>query len=111
MQRPRSVYARLPGPRQGAALFLLCWAAYAAAYVGRYNYSAVMGAMTAEGVLSLQAAGAVSTGYFLCYAAGQVLSGFACQRLSPYGMIGAGLALSALRGEVPGYIAWLHAQG
>ena len=90
MQRPRSVYARLPGPRQGAALFLLCWAAYAAAYVGRYNYSAVMGAMTAEGVLSLQAAGAVSTGYFLCYAAGQVLSGFACQRLSPYGMIGAG---------------------
>ena len=95
MQRPRCVYARLPDLRQGAALFLLCWAAYAA-YVGRYNYSAVMGAMTAEGVLSLQAAGAVSTGYFLCYAAGQVLSGFACQRLSPYGMIGAGLALSGL---------------
>lgn len=96
MQRPRCVYARLPELRQGAALFLLCWAVYAAAYVGRYNYSAVMGAMTAEGVLSLQAAGAVSTGYFLCYAAGQVLSGFACQRLSPYGMIGAGLALSGL---------------
>lgn len=89
MQRSRCVYARLPDLRQGAALFLLCWAVYAAAYVGRYNYSAVMGAMTAEGVLSLQAAGAVSTGYFLCYTAGQVLSGFACQRLSPYGMIAA----------------------
>lgn len=94
MLQHRSVYTRLATPRQGTTLFLLCWAAYAAAYVGRYNYSAVMSAMTAEGVLSLQAAGAVSTGYFLCYAAGQIFSGFACQRLSPYGMIFAGLALS-----------------
>lgn len=94
MLQHRSVYTRLATPRQGTTLFLLCWAAYAAAYVGRYNYSAVMGAMTSEGVLSLQAAGAVSTGYFLCYAAGQIFSGFACQRLSPYGMIFAGLALS-----------------
>lgn len=96
MQKSRSVYARLHTPQQGTALFLLCWAAYAAAYVGRYNYSALMGAMTAEGVLTLQAAGAVSTGYFLCYAAGQVISGFACQRWSPYRMIFAGLALSGL---------------
>lgn len=96
MQTNRSVYTRLQTPQQGTALFLLCWAAYAAAYVGRYNYSAVMSAMTAEGVLTLQAAGAVSTGYFLCYALGQVLSGLACQRVSPYGMIFAGLALSGL---------------
>lgn len=95
MEKTRSVYTRLATPQQGTALFLLCWAAYAA-YVGRYNYSAVMGAMTAEGVLTLQAAGAVSTGYFLCYAAGQVLSGFACQWVSPYRMIFAGLALSGL---------------
>lgn len=96
MEKTRSVYTRLATPQQGTALFLLCWAAYAAAYVGRYNYSAVMGAMTAEGVLTLQAAGAVSTGYFLCYAAGQVLSGFACQWVSPYRMIFGGLALSGL---------------
>ena len=36
--------SRLPGLRQGQALFLLSWAAYATAYVGRYNYSAVMAA-------------------------------------------------------------------
>ena len=88
--------ARLQTPRQGAALFLLCWAAYAAAYVGRYNYSAVMGAMTAEGVLSLQAAGALSTGYFVCYAAGQILSGMACQFVDPYAMVFSGLALSGV---------------
>lgn len=53
--------SRLPELRQGQALFLLSWAAYATAYVGRYNYSAVMGAVTAEGTLSLSAAGGVKT--------------------------------------------------
>ena len=64
MKKTCSVYSRLHTPQQGASLFLLCWAAYAAAYVGRYNYSALMGTMTTEGVLTLQAAGAISTGYF-----------------------------------------------
>lgn len=96
MQTKSCVYTRLQTTQQGTALFLLCWAAYAAAYVGRYNYSAVMGAITAEGVLTLQGAGAVSTGYFLCYAAGQILSGMACQKISPYRMILAGLALSGV---------------
>lgn len=88
--------SRLREPRQGSALFLLCWAVYAAAYVGRYDYSAVMGAMISEGALSLSAAGAVSTGYFLCYAGGQLLGGFLCPYLSPFRMIFGGLALSGL---------------
>ena len=62
-------FARLASAGQGRRLFLLSWVAYAAAYVGRYNYSAVMSAITAEGTLTLSAAGAVSTGYFVCYAA------------------------------------------
>lgn len=88
--------SRLEEPRQGSALFLLCWVAYAAAYVGRYDYSAVMGAMISEGALSLSAAGAVSTGYFLCYAGGQLLGGFLCPYLSPFRMIFGGLALSGV---------------
>ena len=63
-------FARLASAGQGRRLFLLSWVAYAAAYVGRYNYSAVMSAITAGGTLTLSAAGAVSTGYFVCYAAG-----------------------------------------
>lgn len=86
--------SRLPELRQGQRLFLLSWAAYAAAYVGRYNYSAVMGAITAEGTLSLAAAGAVSTGYFICYALGQIVCGAVSQCVSPYWMIFEGLALS-----------------
>ncbi len=86
--------SRLPELRQGQRLFLLSWAAYATAYVGRYNYSAVMGAITAEGTLSLSTAGAVSTGYFICYAIGQIVCGALSQCASPYWMIFAGLALS-----------------
>lgn len=49
-------FARLASAGQGRRLFLLSWVAYAAAYVGRYNYSAVMSAITAEGTLTLSAA-------------------------------------------------------
>ena len=88
-------FARLTTAGQGRRLFLLSWIAYAAAYVGRYNYSAVMSAITAEGTLTLSAAGAVSTGYFVCYAAGQILCGILSQKCSPFGMIPLGLVLSA----------------
>ena len=88
-------FARLASAGQGRRLFLLSWVAYAAAYVGRYNYSAVMSAITAEGTLTLSAAGAVSTGYFVCYAAGQILCGILSQKASPFGMIPLGLVLSA----------------
>lgn len=88
-------FSRLTTAGQGRRLFLLSWLAYAAAYVGRYNYSAVMSAITAEGTLSLSAAGAVSTGYFVCYAAGQILCGILSQKCSPFGMIPLGLVLSA----------------
>lgn len=86
--------ARLHTYVQGRTLFLLCWTAYAAAYIGRYNYSAVMGAIISEGVLSLSSAGAISTGYFILYATGQIVSGLISQKISPYTMIFAGLALS-----------------
>ena len=91
-----TICSRLTTEAQGAALYRLSWLAYAAAYVGRYNYSAVMGAITAGGTLSLSAAGAVSTGYFICYAAGQILFGLLSQSLSPYGMIFVGLCGSGL---------------
>lgn len=94
MKMTAKTCSRLTSTGQGSALFLLSWAAYATAYVGRYNYSAVMGAITEQGTLSLSAAGAVSTGYFICYALGQIFCGMLSQYLSPYVMIFTGLALS-----------------
>ena len=92
----QTVCSRLRSDTQGKALYLLSWLAYASAYIGRYNYSAVMGAITAENSLSLSAAGAVSTGYFICYAVGQIVFGLLSQSVSPYAMILIGLCGSGL---------------
>lgn len=92
----QTVCSRLRSGAQGKTLYLLSWLAYASAYIGRYNYSAVMGAITAENSLSLSAAGAVSTGYFICYAVGQIVFGLLSQSVSPYAMILIGLCGSGL---------------
>ena len=92
----QTVCSRLRSDAQGKTLYLLSWLAYASAYIGRYNYSAVMGAITAENSLSLSAAGAVSTGYFICYAMGQIVFGLLSQSFSPYAMILIGLCGSGL---------------
>ena len=92
----QTVCSRLRSDAQGKTLYLLSWLAYASAYIGRYNYSAVMGAITAENSLSLSAAGAVSTGYFICYAVGQIIFGLLSQSVSPYAMILLGLCGSGL---------------
>lgn len=92
----QTVCSRLRSDTQGKTLYLLSWLAYASAYIGRYNYSAVMGAITAENSLSPSAAGAVSTGYFICYAVGQILFGLLSQSVSPYAMILIGLCGSGL---------------
>lgn len=92
----QTVCSRLRSDAQGKTLYLLSWLAYASAYIGRYNYSAVMGAITAENSLSLSAAGAVSTGYFICYAVGQIAFGLLSQSVSPYAMILIGLCGSGL---------------
>lgn len=92
----QTVCSRLRSDTQGKTLYLLSWLAYASAYIGRYNYSAVMGAITAENSLSLSAAGAVSTGYFICYAVGQIVFGLLSQSVSPYAMILIGLCGSGL---------------
>lgn len=92
----QTVCSRLRSDTQGKTLYLLSWLAYASAYIGRYNYSAVMGAITAENSLSLSAAGAVSTGYFICYAMGQIVFGLLSQSFSPYAMILLGLCSSGL---------------
>ena len=92
----QTVCSRLRSDAQGKTLYLLSWLAYASAYIGRYNYSAVMGAITAENSLSLSAAGAVSTGYFICYAVGQIVFGLLSQSVSPYAMILIGLCGSGL---------------
>lgn len=76
----------------GALLFVACWTAYCASYLGRINYTAALTAIVADGVFSKPHAGFIGTVYFFCYGAGQIFSGILGDRVSPYKMIGAGLA-------------------
>lgn len=86
-------------------LFLLCWISYFSTYIGRQNYSAVMAEIIAsEGYLN-QACGMVGTGFFICYGAGQLVSGFLGDRISPKWMIFTGLTGSAIAN---GIMSLLH---
>lgn len=76
----------------GVLLFVACWTAYCASYLGRINYTAALTAIVADGVFSKPHAGFIGTVYFFCYGAGQIFSGILGDRVSPYKMIGAGLA-------------------
>ena len=75
----------------GMLLFVACWAAYCASYLGRINYTAALTAIVAYGVFSKSHAGFIGTVYFFCYGAGQIFSGILGDRVSPYKMVGTGL--------------------
>ena len=75
----------------GTLLFVACWAAYCASYLGRINYTAALTAIVADGVFSKPHAGFIGTVYFFCYGAGQIFSGILGDRVSPYKMVGTGL--------------------
>lgn len=75
----------------GTLIFIACWAAYCASYLGRINYTAALTAIVADGVFSKSHAGLIGTVYFFCYGAGQIFSGILGDRVSPYKMVGTGL--------------------
>lgn len=81
--------------RKYSLLFLLCWIAYFSTYIGRQNYTAVMAEIIrSEGFLN-QTCGLVGTGFFICYGAGQILSGYLGDKWNPCYMIFSGICISA----------------
>ena len=73
-----------------------CWMAYSFSYIGRLNFSASMADITSSGVLLKSQAGAVTTGFFICYGCGQFLSGMLGDRINPRYLVFAGLVCSSL---------------
>lgn len=88
MEQPRNKEKILSA---GTLIFIACWAAYCASYLGRINYTAALTAIVADGVFSKSHAGLIGTVYFFCYGAGQIFSGILGDRVSPYKMVGTGL--------------------
>jgi len=77
-------------------LFVMCWIGYAAAYTGRLNLSAAIATIVDGGIMDKAETGIISTVFFFCYGAGQIVMGFIADRLNARKMIGIGLCGSAL---------------
>ncbi len=88
--------AALKSMRLSWILNIACWMAYAAAYVGRYNFSAALASIVSSGVMTKPEGGVVSTVFFFCYGAGQIVMGYISDRLPARRMVTAGLFTSAV---------------
>ncbi|HPW00824.1 MAG TPA: MFS transporter, partial [Oscillospiraceae bacterium] len=86
---------KIAGKKETILFILLCWLTYSCSYIGRLNLSASMSEMIADGIFLKSQAGAVTTGYFLCYGGGQFFSGWLGDRFRPRFLIFIGLLLSA----------------
>ncbi len=82
--------------RDVTLLILLCVAAYAAAYVGRYSYTSSMVAVMEETGAAKDTAGLVSTAFYLPYSCGQLVNAFFCRRYKPRPTVAGILLVSAL---------------
>jgi OPA family glycerol-3-phosphate transporter-like MFS transporter len=83
-------------PRSGRSLFALLWLGYFSANLGRLSCATIMVDIIEREGFSAAAMGLVGTGFFICYGAGQIGSGYLGDRLSPGRLILAGLFCSGL---------------
>ncbi len=78
--------------RRDIVLFhAVCFAVYFASYCTRINYGASVTAVASDLGVEKQAAGIVSTGLFITYGIGQLISGILGDRIPPHRLILAGL--------------------
>ena len=88
--------------RGATQLFLLCFFAYVASYVGRCNYSALMKPMIESGLFSEGFAPYISTAYLITYGSGQLIFGLLSRKISPKYMLGIGLFGAGLANTLMG---------
>jgi OPA family glycerol-3-phosphate transporter-like MFS transporter len=84
------------GPDKGRPLFVLLWLSYFTANLGRLSYVTVMVEIIAREGFSAATMGLVGTGFFVCYGAGQIGSGYMGDRLPPRWLIFTGLFCAGL---------------
>jgi OPA family glycerol-3-phosphate transporter-like MFS transporter len=84
-------------------LFCLLWITYFTANLGRLSYVTVMIEIINREGFSAAAAGLVGTGFFVCYGAGQIVSGYIGDRLPPLEVVFMGLFCTALANLAMGF--------
>ena len=78
------------------SLFALCWIVYAAAYLGRLNYSACLVEIVNTEGWTKGMAGLIATGFFITYGCGQLVNGVIGDKISPKIMVATGLGVSGI---------------
>lgn len=86
-------------------IILVSWVTYAAYYLGRVNFSTAIPGLRNNLGLSSQDVGLLSTGFFLSYAVGQLVSGHLGDRLSPRRLVFLGMTLSTVMNLIFGSIS------
>ena len=77
-------------------IIFICWLAYAAAYVGRLNYSASIVAIVSNMGVTKPQAGLVSSCFFFAYGIGQLVNGILSKRYNSRKMVFFSLFTSSL---------------
>jgi len=85
----------LESKKYSLLVFVACFIAYAASYVGRINYSAALPDILADGLFTKSQAGIIGSAFFIVYGFFQIINGFLGDKISPFKMIMLGLFLSA----------------
>ncbi len=94
--KKRLTLTPLESKRAGTYMFLLCFIFYFVVYFGRLNYSAALAEITTTGFMEKDAAGLISTAFFVTYGLGQLVNGFISDKMPPFGLVTLGIALSAV---------------
>ena len=74
----------------------LCALVYFTSYFSRKSFAATLFGMLTAGAVEQSIAGLVETAMFVCYGAGQLLSGFLGDKVKPAVLLGSGLGVTAL---------------
>ena len=77
-------------------IIFICWLAYAAAYVGRLNYSASIVAIVSDMGVTKPQAGLVSSCFFFAYGIGQLVNGILSKKYNSRKMVFFSLFTSSL---------------
>ena len=86
----------ITGRRQILLFHVICFAVYFASYCTRINYGAAIIAVAADLGIAKNIAGIASTGLFITYGTGQLVSGILGDRMPPHRLIFGGLFGAAI---------------
>ena len=80
----------------GRAIVAICSLVYFASYFTRKGFAATMAAMISAGVIDKALGGFIGMGLFICYGAGQLISGYLGDKIKARDLIFIGLGLSCV---------------